>query len=185
MADYAYNPEIEQWRHVPNWEGKYLVSDHGRIFSLPRTIMRNRAGVIHAVWRSGKFLKAYKKNGYPAVGLKSEGLLEKLYIHRLVCEAFNGPCPLGHEVAHNDGNRLNSHANNLRWATRKENMADKRYHGTSLGRDRHPRSKISSDDLAKIFAMFESGSRNADVFRAYPISRAHASNLRKLYKKVA
>lgn len=52
-------------------------------------------------------------------------------LHRLVCEAFHGPEPQpGMDAAHNDGDRRNNHANNLRWATRAENIADQWSHGT-------------------------------------------------------
>lgn len=60
-------------------------------------------------------------------------------VHILVCEAFHGPRRLGLEVAHNDGNRLNASATNLRWATRLANIADKWLHGTMPGGGRHKR----------------------------------------------
>lgn len=56
-------------------------------------------------------------------------------VHRLVCTAFHGPAPEGHEACHNDGDRLNNNASNLRWGTRAENVADAQRHGTfSSGR---------------------------------------------------
>lgn len=50
--------------------------------------------------------------------------------HKAVCEAWHGPCPPDKNgVAHADGNPLNNHYSNLRWATQAENMADRMAHG--------------------------------------------------------
>lgn len=61
-------------------------------------------------------------------------------VHRLVCEAFHGPQPTKyHEVAHWDGDRLNNAPSNVRWATHKENEADKIRHGKVASGDRNGR----------------------------------------------
>jgi hypothetical protein len=51
-------------------------------------------------------------------------------IHRLVLEAFVGPCPVGMQACHADGDRQNNRPGNLRWDTCKANMADKKTHET-------------------------------------------------------
>ena len=53
------------------------------------------------------------------------------YVHRLVCEAVNGPPPTPrHEVAHSCGNGDQGCCakQHLRWATRAENIADRLLH---------------------------------------------------------
>lgn len=51
-------------------------------------------------------------------------------IHRLVAEAFIGPCPEGHQVRHMDGNRTNSVLSNLTYGTCRDNQLDSIAHGT-------------------------------------------------------
>ena len=54
-------------------------------------------------------------------------------VHRIVCERFNGKPPtVRHDAAHSCGNGHLGCANgyHLRWATRKENSADRYVHGT-------------------------------------------------------
>lgn len=46
-------------------------------------------------------------------------------VHRLICEAFHGPAPLGHEVDHIDDVKTNNAASNLRWVTKSVNVAKK------------------------------------------------------------
>jgi hypothetical protein len=73
-------------------------------------------------------------SGYQSIKLRGRGR----YVHRLMLEAFVGPCPTGHQAAHCDGDRHNNVLTNLRWATRKENEADKLRHGTHQYGARNP-----------------------------------------------
>jgi len=64
-----------------------------------------------------------------------------MLVHRLVCAAFHGQAPSNkHNAAHNDGISLHNHSDNLRWATRAENMADCIGHGTQATGARHGRT---------------------------------------------
>ena len=47
------------------------------------------------------------------------------YVHRLVLEAFVGPCPEGMECRHLEGDTANNALSNLAWGTPQENAADK------------------------------------------------------------
>ena len=53
-------------------------------------------------------------------------------LHRLVLEAFVGPCPAGMEVCHNDGDPTNNRLSNLRCDTHRNNMLDMHGHGTRV-----------------------------------------------------
>jgi len=63
----------------------------------------NCNGDVYSV-KSEKLLKpVLSKRGYLRVKLP------KIFkIHRLVARSFLGPCPLGYEVCHNDGNKTNN-----------------------------------------------------------------------------
>lgn len=117
----------EIWKPIPSFPG-YEASSLGRIKSIDRTIViadgsrRFLRGRMIAPWKV--------KTGYPMVYCKGAGR----YVHALVIEAFHGPRPKGCQCCHNDGNRENPRADNLRYATRHENEQDKRRHGTYYGR---------------------------------------------------
>lgn len=94
----------EEWRPVVGYEGFYEVSSLGRI---------RRVKIITPV---------LKKHGYLQVSLTDKsGGRKSLRLHRLVAEAFI-PNPLDKpQVNHMDENTLNNRADNLEWATPKEN----------------------------------------------------------------
>lgn len=115
----------ELWMPALGFEGSYEVSDHGRIRSLDRMITDSRG---REYGRKGKILSPPTlPNGYVHCML-SKGV--RKYVHRLVLEAFVGPCPDGMEACHGDGVRTNNALRNLRWDTRSENHRDKVRHGT-------------------------------------------------------
>ena len=85
-----------------------------------------------AVWscRRSKYLKPELREGYKLVKLCADGKETTLSVHRLVLEAFEGPCPPGNECRHLDGNPTNNRLDNLKWGTPSENQADSIKHGT-------------------------------------------------------
>jgi hypothetical protein len=60
--------------------------------------------------------------GYMRVSVSQENIKKCVFVHQLVCEAFNGknPNPDENTVDHIDRNRNNNKTSNLRWASRYE-----------------------------------------------------------------
>ena len=148
MADQVHTQE--EWRSVAGFEGVYEVSDKGRVRSLARTYRALRKGRPAIIPVPARFLSIYLTSGYPTVALTTAHKSTGHYIHRLVCAAWHGPQPLGCEVAHNDGNRLNPAPANLRWASRRDNLADKIAHGTQLRGDELWFTKVSDESVREI-----------------------------------
>lgn len=118
----------EEWRPICGLEGRYEVSKFGRVRSLDRIgTQGSRWGHPVEVRIKGRLLTpSPAAGGYLYARINGAGAL----VHRLVLEAFVGPCPDGHECAHQDGDPANNNLSNLRWATKVENQADRRRHGT-------------------------------------------------------
>lgn len=101
-------------------------------------------GDVRSYWRRGhnrtfptpkELVPCLGNHGYPVVNMKG-----RVYcVHDLVCRAFHGDPEEGQEVAHKDGTRTNNHVDNLRWASRSENIKDSIKHGTWQVRTEHPR----------------------------------------------
>ena len=104
----------EEWRPVVGWEDLYEVSDQGRIHSL----------------RTGKYLKPGMDRRHRHVALCRGDGGKSYRVHKLVMEAFVGPCPDGFEVRHLDDNPDNNTLGNLVYGTRGENLLDRVRNGT-------------------------------------------------------
>lgn len=114
--------ESEEWRSVPGFDGRYEVSSTGFVRSLPKTF-HDSLGRPRRM--PGKVLKAtVVPEGYHKVWLFGDGGKSYRYVHRLVLEAFVGPCPEGFFGCHWDDDQDNNHLANLRWASPTENVHD-------------------------------------------------------------
>ncbi len=99
---------MEQWKPISGFEGRYEVSNLGRIKRL----------VGHNCKRD-RVLRPRKKRGYELVSLSPKP--RTLQVHRIVAEAFILNDTGKPQVNHKNGNRADNRAENLEWATPKEN----------------------------------------------------------------
>jgi hypothetical protein len=120
----------------------YCISENGVITRVSDFKNRTEGSVIrHRI----------ERGGYAIIGLYKDGKQVTRTVHSLVAETFLGEPPTGkHEVAHADGDRLNNRVSNLRWATRSENHADKRQHGTVLIGVKNPAAKLDDTKVKTI-----------------------------------
>lgn len=140
----------EEWRPVRGMEAAYDVSNLGRVRSKPRPGIRRPTRTY-----GGKVLQpsTSSPDGYARVVLRHGERTRFATVGRLVCEAFHGPRPSErHEVAHSDGDRGNDRADNLRWATHRENEADKRQHGTVAKGSLNGSARIDAAAARRIMA---------------------------------
>lgn len=172
----------EVWRDIPGCEGSYSVSSWGRIKSLAR--IRIAKGVAFSV--KEKILKSSLRNcdGYLGVNLRRYGVVNRpQLIHRLVAEAFLGPCPDGMECAHLDGNRQNPRLENLAWKTHKANEDDKERHGTRSRGVHRPLAKLS-DDAVKVIIADTRANKHIAAEYGVDVSLISRVKRRKLWKHV-
>ena len=110
---------IEVWKPVINYEGYYEVSNLGNVRSCDRLVKCSR-GNNFRLWK-GKILSQTKAatRGYYQVSLSKEGVTTKVYVHKLVAEAFLEN--QDETVNHKDGNKLNNKSSNLEWVSYSEN----------------------------------------------------------------
>jgi hypothetical protein len=94
--------------------------------------------------------------GYLSVEQYHEGKHRRISVHRVVLEAFIGPCPDGHEARHIDGNKRNNKLWNLAWGTPAENAADRIRHGTQLRGSKIKSAKLTEEQAREILRLYRS-----------------------------
>ncbi len=172
---------IEEWKAVGGFPA-YEVSSLGRVRRVVSGKKNHKCRVM-SPWQNNK--------GYFMVGLVGQDDRARKLVHRLVCEAFHGPAPTDfHDAAHNDGSRTNNTPENLRWATRSENMQDAIKHGTFVSGsnhwthktpdrtskgERHGMAVLTADEVLKIRS---SGAKGVDLADIYGVSPATISMIR-------
>ena len=117
----------EEWRTIADHEGKYEVSNLGRVRAVTDRFGRSVT----------PYLKSEFTNhaGYKRVALYGPTGRANHSVHRLVAEAFIGPMPEGMETRHLNGNNQDNRATNLAYGTGVDNAQDTLRHG------RHPNAR--------------------------------------------
>ena len=135
---------MEQWRPIPGYERLYDVSDQGRIKSWHRS-------------RKAPKILSSSHGRYAQVQLHKDGIANAMLVHRLILEAFIGPCPPGMECCHNNGDKHDNQIKNLRWDTRSANMLDAvRHDGHNCG-EKYGRSKLTEEQALEIRRLYAAG----------------------------
>ena len=93
--------------------------------------------------------------------------------HVLSCEMAHGPRPAGKWVAHSCNVRLCINPRHLRWATPKENQADRLAHGTDHRGEKHKLAKLTNDAVRVIKVRLASGERRSRLAAQYGVSVGH------------
>jgi len=173
----------EEWKPIAGYEGRYDVSSHGRVRSWIRRVGSRVEFLDKPV------LKAQQSTGlggrYRNVGLYAgNGRQVTPCVHQLVAEAFLGPKPPGHEVAHDDGDGHHNWVENIEWKTPKDNHADKLRHGTQTRGENHSAAKLTSEDVVAIRAISGVGLKEIAIQFGVSLSNIWLIRTRKKWKHI-
>ena len=135
---------MERWKPIPGYKGLYDVSDRGRVRSW------------YNLLENPKILGS-SRGRYAMVGLYKHGITSTTSVHRLVLEAFVGPCPPGMECCHNNGDKRDNRIENLRWDTRSANMLDAVKHDGHNCGEKYGRSKLTEERVLEIRRLYAAG----------------------------
>jgi hypothetical protein len=165
----------------------YRVGSDGSVWSCRKRVGQGgRKGFYFVVGDTWNQMRpGLGSSGYLHLQLAPD--LRNYWVHRLVLEAFVGPCPEGMECCHNDGNRQNNSLSNLRWDTRQANQNDRKNHGTHLkGTDVHL-AKMNEEQVRTIRTEYATGTTSTNkLARKYNVSQAAIWNIihRRTWKHV-
>lgn len=107
---------MEVWKDIQGYEGRYQISNKGRVKGLPinEKFCKRSEEIVLKPFVCG--------SGYQEVILSLDGQRKPKLIHRMVAEAFLPNPTEKREVNHKDGNKLNNEYTNLDWVTPSENI---------------------------------------------------------------
>lgn len=150
---------IEHWLPVPGYEETHDVSDLGRI--------RRR--------KTGRILKGSpNQKGYIQVNFHVDGVQKLRLVHRVVMEAFVGPCPDGMEVDHEDTIPNHNALSNLRYLTPKQNIEHSIAMGNAKIGEEHPDAVLTWDAVRAIradYAYRKKGRDGPSLAARYGVSK--------------
>lgn len=157
----------EEWRPVKGYEGRYEVSNLGRVRSLP-------GGKRH-----GKVLCGNPgRGGYLSVTLCRGATRKQAPIHALVLTAFSGERIGNQQCAHRNHNRQDNRLSNLRWASPSENTQDRIESGFRLSGVANPNAALTDELVAEARRRYLGGETAKQIAESLPI-RIHDSMLHR------
>lgn len=150
------------------------------------------AGSDGSVWRYRNFTgKASRWNGWRqlAAHVNQEGYREvcvprgekwnrHLAVHAVVALAFHGERPAGLVITHLDGDKFNNAPTNLAYRTPRDNVLDKRTHGTMRRGDSHPASKLTDKQCLDVISRMRAGEFMTDLAKEYGVHVATLASLK-------
>ncbi len=156
----------ERWLPVVGWEGWYSVSDRGRV----------RRDAPASGTTVGRILSGRPTPfGHLLVELSRNDQGKGFLVHRLVLEAFVGPCSAGEECCHWNGRPGDNRLKNLRWGTSSENKSDMIRHGRSNRGEKSPGSKLTEKQVLEIRALCIEGVLQREIAIRFGIARRTVS----------
>lgn len=140
--------EVEVWREVKEFAGKYEVSNFGRVRSLDYR-HTGQARVLRP---------SMSTDGYLLVDIFKDGKKTRKFVHRVVAEAFiENPSNLT-QVNHRNEIKEDNRVENLEWISQKDNIN----YGT--GNERRSKAQLNHPKKSKRVLQFD---RSGNLLREW------------------
>lgn len=155
---------LEIWKDIEGFEGRYQISNYGRVKSLDRIVFNNGSNLIGK--RKGIILKpGINGAGYYFVNFW-DGFRNKAFrIHRLVALAFCDAYVKGLHVNHKNGHKLNNSPENLEWVTPSENIKHAIRTGLNPRKsgEKNHRSLLTEQDVLSMRDLYKQGLSQIEI----------------------
>lgn len=176
INDVQFIPSDMCWRHVPGYEGLYMVSNYGEVLRCV-SVQENNLTSGLAVHPSLVMKQKAMKTGYKSVSLVKDKEPRMWLVHRLVAKAFLGAEDGdGLQVNHIDGDKTNNCVRNLELVTAKENIE----HAILLGlRTR----KVTDADMGDVIRSYLDGETQRSIAKRYGVHHQTINDYIKKYKE--
>lgn len=165
--------EIEEFRDIPGYEGRYQISSFGRVWSMPKEWPMPNGGTKK---HSGIFLKQrIDKDGYYYLNVRLN-TKKTFKIHQLVAMVFLNHKPDGTQkivIDHRDNDKSNNKPSNLQLITNRLNASKdvknktSKYTGVSWNKlEKKYKSQIKINGKTKHLGSFISEEEASEAYQS-------------------
>lgn len=155
----------EIWKSIPRYEGRYEVSNLGRVRSLPNKVRGSVLVMKQSERKSDRRLVV----NLTSAGADGKWKQRAWEVQQLVAAAFIGDKPDDMEVCHNDGNCQNNHLSNLRYDTRLENIHDRIKHDGCNRGETNGLAKFTEEQVKDIKRRLNAGEPVGKIAKEYGV----------------
>lgn len=166
---------MTEYKDIEGYPG-YKIGNDGTVLSNHRW-RRDSQGNHLGDWYALK--GSIDRCGYNIVVLYNGAYTKRIFAHVLVLQAFKGPCPWNMVAAHKDGNPSNNNIDNLRWTTQKDNLADRKIHGTLMLGEKNHNSKMNDDLVRQIRNKYYNGETVQNIAKEFKVNVSTISRIVK------
>lgn len=153
---------MEQWKPIPGYEGRYEVSDLGRVRSLDHVLPNGH-------FYKGQIIAPRKNNGgYMLVNLSRSNNIRTFSLHKLVALVFvDNPNQLS-QVNHINEDKTDNRADNLEWCTASYNTSYGHRNDTMINHRKKAVCQLTmSGEVVEIFPILNEAARRTGVNAAH------------------
>ncbi len=139
----------EIWKDVVGYDGLYMISNMGRLRSLPRLTMACSGGWFYT---KDILISQATSKGYKLAALQIDGNRQTKSVHIMVGESFVPNPENKPYINHKNGVKSCNIYNNLEWSTQAENVRHAFKNGLVGARngEKSPVSKLKEENILEI-----------------------------------
>jgi len=162
---------MEIWKDIQGYEGKYRISNTGRVISLPRKKWNGKT-MLNILGKEKNICLG--KIGYKCTRLWKNGKSQLVYIHRLLAIHFIPNPDNLPEVNHKNGNKGNTYLSNLEWISHAGNLAHAGEKGLMSHGEGRYNAKLTDMKVKEIRERFKKGGITlTQLAEDYGVNRAN------------
>lgn len=168
-----------RYAEIDRYKGYRFGSD-GSVWTRKGVGNDRKMGIFSSEWRRLHLRKGSSGHLNVWLGLGKRDKYQVALVHRLILEAFVGPCPDGLIACHNNGIPGDNRIENLRWDTHKSNTYDRVSHGTNLKGpigEKHGNAKLTLNQVNQMFELFREGMKQKKIAEIMGIHQCTVSRI--------